>query len=82
MLWATLRNASGSLLDELVVSGGLLAVGGPLLLLTIIVTEKLFLPKINLANEIALQKNMAAGMMCAAASITTAVLLAGLIVTR
>jgi uncharacterized membrane protein YjfL (UPF0719 family) len=82
LIRATLHDASGDLLAELAVTGILIAIGGPLLVLTSIVTEKFILPKINLAKEIAIDKNSAAGLISAAASICTALLLAAVITSR
>lgn len=79
LLGAALQDASSNLVEELAHTGILMLVCGPLLLLTTIVTEKLILPRINLAKEIAIDRNCAAGLICAAASITTAILLAALI---
>lgn len=79
---AALQNASSNLLEELPVVGIVIAICGPLLLVTTIVTEKLILPRINLAKEIAIDRNCAAGLICGAASISTAVLLAALITNR
>ncbi len=82
LVWSTLHDASGNLLDELQVTAILVVIGGPLLLLTSILTEKLILPRINLAKEIAIDKNSAAGLICAAASVSTALLLAALITSH
>ena len=82
VLGAALKDASGDLLAELATTGVILAVGAPLLLVTRTVTEKLIFHHVNLAKEIAIDKNAAAGLVSAAASISTAVLLAALITSR
>ena len=82
LLWSTLHGASGELFDELKITAILVAIGAPLLLLTSILTEMLILPRVNLAKEIAIDKNRAAGLVCAAASVTTALLLAALITSH
>jgi uncharacterized membrane protein YjfL (UPF0719 family) len=79
VLGAALQNASSNLAEELAHTGILIVVCGPLLLLTTVITQKLILPRINLAKEIAIDRNCAAGLICAAASISTALLLAALI---
>lgn len=76
LLGAVLRYASSSIWDELAIIGVELTIGGSLLLLTRFVAERLIIPKVNLADEISVQKNAAAGMICATASILTALLLA------
>ena len=76
LLWAVLRDASSDLGGELLKIALASAVGLPLLLLSAIVTQKLLLPRINLPKEIALDKNSAAGLLCATASVATALLLA------
>ena len=79
LLGGSLRDASGGLIGELITSASLLVVCVPLLLFTTLVTQKLIFHRVNLAKEIAVDKNSAAGVICAAASITTAVLLVALI---
>ena len=82
LLWALLQNASNNLLGELaalLVAG---AIGIAVLLFASIVTRKLILPHINLPKEIALDKNTAAGLICATASISTALLLAAALLSR
>ncbi len=75
-LGAVLQYASSSIWDELAITVVELMIGGSLLLLTRFLAERLIIPKVNLANEISVQKNSAAGMICATASILTALLLA------
>jgi uncharacterized membrane protein YjfL (UPF0719 family) len=82
LLWSVLRNASSDVLVELGVTGMMLLICGPLLFFTRTLTEKLILPRVYLAKEIALDKNTAAGVICAAASICTALLLAAAIATH
>ena len=82
LLWALLQNASGDLGVELATLLIAALVGIPLLLLSSIVTRKLILPHINLPKEIAHDKNSAAGLICAAASLSTALLLAAALLSR
>ena len=82
LLGAALKDASGNLLTELAVTFSILVVCAPLLLVTTIVTEKLIFHRVNLAKEIAIDKNAAAGLISGTAAITTALLLAALITTR
>ena len=82
LVWATLHGASGDLVEELKITGVYIAVGVPLLILTSILTEKLIFLRVNLAKEISIDKNSAAGLVCAAANIATALLLAALITSR
>ena len=79
LLGGSLRDASGGLMGELAVTAAVLVICVPLLLFTTTVTQKLIFQRVNLAKEIAIDKNSAAGVICAAASITTAVLLVALI---
>jgi uncharacterized membrane protein YjfL (UPF0719 family) len=76
LLGAILRNSSSSIVEEVSISLVEVFVGGVLLLLSRFVTERLILPKVNFADEIAVQHNTAAGMISATASIVTALLLA------
>jgi uncharacterized membrane protein YjfL (UPF0719 family) len=76
LLWAVLENASNDLVPELELIAVAAVVGVPLLLLSGMITRKLILPRINLPKEIAIDKNSAAGLLCATASIATALLLA------
>lgn len=76
LLWAVLQNASSDLLLELQLIVAAAVLGLPLLLLATILTQKLLLPRINLPKEIAVDKNSAAGVICATASLATALLLA------
>ena len=82
LLWAVLQNASSDLFAELTTILLTAVVAIPLLLLTTLVTEKLILPRINLPKEIALDKNTAAGLICATASLSTALLLAATLLSR
>ena len=82
LLWAVLQNASSDLLVELAAILVAALVGIPLLLLASIVTRKLLLPHINLPKEITLDKNTAAGLICATASVATALLLAAALLSR
>ena len=82
LLWALLQNASGDLLVELATLLAVAVVGIPLLLFSSILTRKLILPHINLPKEIALDKNAAAGLICATASLATALLLAAALLSR
>ena len=82
LLWALLQNASSDLLVELATLLVAAVVGIPLLLLSSIVTRKLILPRINLPKEIAVDKNTAAGLICATASVATALLLAAALLSR
>lgn len=82
VLWSVLRDASSDILQELLTTGIMLVVAAPLLFLTRTLTERLILPKVSLAKEIAVDKNTAAGLICAAASIATALLLAAAIATH
>ena len=82
VLGAALKGASGGLLAELATTGLLLVVCLPLLLLTTVVTQKLIFHHVNLAKEIAVDKNCAAGVICATASISTAILVAALIASH
>ncbi|RYD61858.1 MAG: DUF350 domain-containing protein, partial [Verrucomicrobiaceae bacterium] len=74
-LAAILRNASSNITQEVVIIAVEVLIGGVILILTRFVTERLILPRVNLDTEIAEQKNTAAGMICAASSIITAILL-------
>ena len=76
LLGAILRYSSSSILEEMSITIVEVVIGGMLLLLTRFLTEKLILPKVNVAHEISVQKNAAAGIISAAASIVTALLLA------
>ena len=89
LLCAILKAASESAPDEgnsLLASLGttavLLVICAPLLLFTTIVTEKLIFHRVNLAKEITVDKNAAAGLICAAASISTALLISALIASH
>ncbi|MCX6967993.1 MAG: DUF350 domain-containing protein, partial [Verrucomicrobia bacterium] len=82
LLWALLENASSELGTELAGILILALVGIPLLLLSSILTGKLLLPRINIPKEIALDKNTAAGLICATASLATALLLAAALHSR
>ncbi len=82
LLWALLQNASTHLAGELAGILIVALVGIPFLLLASIVTRKLILPRINLPKEIALDKNSAAGLLCATASLATAILLAAALLSR
>lgn len=82
LVWAVLQNASSDLGTELALILITAAVGIPLLRLTTIVTEKFILPRISLPKEIVIDKNNAAGLICAAASLCTAILLAATILSR
>jgi len=76
LLWAVLQNATSDLMAELIIIVVMAVIGIPLLLLSTIVVQKLILPRINLPKEITIDKNAAAGLICAAASLSTAILLA------
>ncbi len=76
LLAAILRNATSNIWQELIIISVEVLIGGAILILTRFVTERLVLPRVNLDDEIAAQKNTAAGMICAASSIVTAILLA------
>ncbi|MDB6035771.1 MAG: hypothetical protein JWM16_6109 [Verrucomicrobiales bacterium] len=82
LMWAVSRNASGHLLDELAVTVLLAVTGGAILLLSRIATEKIILPRISFAKEISIDENKAAGLVSAASSIVTALLLAAAIAAR
>ena len=82
LLWALLQNASSDLWVELAGILVVALVGIPLLLLSSVITRKLILPRINLPKEIALDKNSAAGLLCATASLGTAILLATALLSR
>ena len=82
LLWAVLQNASSHLVEELAAILVASLIGIPLLLLSTIVTQKLILPHINLPKEIAIDKNSAAGLICATASLCTAILLAATLLSR
>jgi len=82
LLWAVLQNASSDLGAELTTILVTAVIGIPLLLLSAIVTEKLILPRISLPKEIAIDKNSAAGLVCATASLSTAILLAATLLSR
>jgi len=82
LLWAVLQNASSDLGAELTTILITAVCGIPLLLLSAIVTEKLILPRISLPKEIAIDKNSAAGLICATASLSTAILLAATLLSR
>ncbi|MEI6560669.1 MAG: DUF350 domain-containing protein [Verrucomicrobiota bacterium] len=82
LLWALLQNASSDLLVELTAILVTAVIGISLLLLSSIVTRKLLLPHINLPKEITLDKNTAAGIICATASLATALLLAASFLSR
>jgi len=76
LLGAILRNSSSSIVEELSIALIEVFVGGTLLLLSRFVTERLILPRVNFADEIAVQHNTAAGLISATASIVTALLVA------
>lgn len=76
LLGAILKNSSSNIWEELAITVVEVLVGGAILIFTRFVTERLILPRVNLANEIAAQKNTAAGLIVAAASIITALLMA------
>jgi uncharacterized membrane protein YjfL (UPF0719 family) len=82
LLWAILQNASSNLLEELAAILIAAVIGIPLLLLSSIVTRKLLLPRINLPKEITIDKNSAAGLICATTSLATALLLAAALLSR
>jgi uncharacterized membrane protein YjfL (UPF0719 family) len=82
LLGAILRNSSSSIVEELSITAIEVVIGGALLLLTRFVTERLIMPRANFIDEIAVQKNTAAGMMSATASIVTALLLAAAVVAH
>ena len=82
LIWAVLQNASSDLGVELTLILVTALVGIPLLLLTTIVAEKMVLPRINLPKEIVIDKNSAAGLICATMSLSTAVLLAATLLSR
>lgn len=76
-------DASGTVvLGELITTATLLLICVPLLLLTTVITQRLIFHHVNLAKEIAIDKNVAAGIVCATASISTALLVASLITNR
>lgn len=75
LLNAVLRNATSGLVEELLVIAVLAVIGIPLLIVCNIIAQKLILPRINLPKEIAIDKNSAAGLISATASIATAILL-------
>ena len=76
LLGAILRNSSSSIVEQLSIALIEVFVGGTLLLLSRFVTERLILPRVNFADEIAVQHNTAAGLISATASIVTALLVA------
>jgi uncharacterized membrane protein YjfL (UPF0719 family) len=76
LLAAILKYSSSSILEEVSITVVEVVIGGALLLLTRFLTERLIIPKVNLADEISVQKNCAAGVICGVASILTAILLA------
>jgi len=93
VLGASLKGASSQLLPvvdpagqlvlgELLTTAIVLAVCVPLLILTNVVTQRLIFHHVNLSKEIAIDKNAAAGIVCATASIATATLVASLITSR
>jgi len=82
LVWAVLQNASGNLGEELIVILIMALIGIPLLLLSNIVVQKLLLPRINLPKEIVIDKNTAAGLICATASLSTAILVAATLLSR
>lgn len=82
LLWAVMHDASSNLLDELTKIAVMAAIGIPLLLLSTLVTQKLILPRINLPKEITVDKNVAAGLVCATASLSTAILLAATLLSH
>lgn len=81
-LGAILRYASSDILQELIIVAVEVLIGGVILILTRFVTERLVLPRVNLDSEISVQKNAAAGLICAASSIITAILLAAAVVAH
>lgn len=82
LLWASSRNATSNILQEISTTGILAILGGVLLLLGRVVTEKVILPRINFAKEIAIDENSAAGLVSAGSSIVTALILAAAISAR
>lgn len=82
ILWAALRNATSNILIELAITAIVAVVGGALLLVSGVVTARVLLSRVNLAREIAVEKNTAAGFVSAATMIVTAVLLAAAILSR
>lgn len=82
LLWAVLRDASSNLGEELLLMVIMAVIGIPLLLLSNIVVQKVILPRINLPKEIVVDKNAAAGLICATASLSTAILLAATLLSH
>ena len=79
LLWSVLQNSANRLADQLLLILVMASIGIPLLLFSSIIVEKLILHRINLPKEIVIDKNSAAGLICAAASLGTAILLAATI---
>ncbi len=78
-VWSVSRNASGNILPEVGTTVLLALIGGAVLLMSRVLTEKLILPRINFAKEISTDENKAAGLVSAACSIVTALMLAAAI---
>ncbi|MDB6155373.1 MAG: hypothetical protein JWL90_3826 [Chthoniobacteraceae bacterium] len=78
-VWSVSRNASGNLLPEVGTTVVFGLIGGVVLLMSRVLTEKLILPRINFAKEISTDENNAAGLVSAACSIVTALMLAAAI---
>jgi len=82
VLWASIKGAGSNLSAELMTTAGLALASGIVLICCTILTEKLILPRMNLAKEVSIDKNSAAGVVSAAAAIVTAIFIAAAIAPR
>jgi uncharacterized membrane protein YjfL (UPF0719 family) len=82
ILWASIKGAGSNLVAELITAACLAVVSGVVLIFCTILTEKLILPRMNLAKEVSVAKNSAAGLISAAAAIVTALFIASAIIPR
>ena len=82
ILWASIKGAGSNLVAELITAACMAVASGAVLIFCTILTEKLILPRMNLAKEVSVDKNSAAGLVSAAAAIVTALFIASAIAPR